>query len=71
MMRKQKRISDQLLNEFANGYWSYDTPVTRASPRVVTASLAFREPRGERKPTPLVNSGATPAAILAQNSMSV
>jgi hypothetical protein len=22
MMRKQKRISDQLLNEFAPGYWS-------------------------------------------------
>jgi hypothetical protein len=73
MMRKQKRISDQLLNEFAPmGTGRTDTPVTKTqSSSGDSKASPSRAQWGPPEPTPPIKSGATPDSDTAQNSTSV
>ena len=75
MTRKQKRISDQLLNEFApmaTRTGRTDTTVTNTQSSSGSSKPKASQAQWESsKPTSLAKSGATPDSDTAQNSTSV
>jgi hypothetical protein len=73
MMRKQKRISDQLLNEFSTMDTGHaDTSVTKTQSSSGDSKPSPLQDRwGKPKPTSHVKLGATPDIDTVQNSASV